>query len=167
MTSFGLLLIGGLASFILGSYMLVDSSVPGYGNVSRLVIWTCAALILACALIIGTAALRVLRKKPASGRTTLIGEIGVVRQALDPTGLVFLQGELWTATVDGDSATPVPAGAGVEVLAVRGLRLIVKTTVAPAIGGVFVNAPRGQSVLPIVGGVGQALLEETPAPDRP
>lgn len=166
-TSFGLLLIGGLASFIVGSYMLINASVPGYDGVSRLVIWTCAGLILACATVIGTAALRVLRKKPASGRTTLIGEVGVVRQALDPTGLVFLQGELWTATVDGEPAAPVPVGAQVDVLTVHGLRLVVAPTVQRQPEDAFFTMPRGQGVIPVVGGVGQALLEETPAPDRP
>ncbi|MBA3377694.1 MAG: nodulation protein NfeD [Chloroflexota bacterium] len=165
--SFGLLLIGGLASFIIGSYMLVDSSVPGYGNVSRFVIWTCAALILACALIIGTAALRVLRKKPASGRSSLIGDVGVVRQMLDPTGLVFLQGEFWTATAEGEPTVPVPVGAHVEVKEVHGLRLIVKTTSGPETGVSFVNAPRGQSVIPVVGGVQHARLAETNVLDRP
>ena len=165
-TSFGLLLIGGLASFIIGSYMLVDSSVPGYGDVSRPVIWTCTALILACALIIGTAALRVLRKKPASGRNALIGDIGVVRQPLDPSGLVFLQGELWTATVEGEPTVPIPAGVHVEVTDVRGLRLIVTATAAQATGVSFFDMPRGQGVIPIVGGVHQARLEETNALDR-
>jgi len=165
-TSFGLLLIGGLASFIIGSYMLVDSSVPGYGDVSRPVIWTCTALILICAILIGTAALRVLRKKPASGRSSLIGDIGVVRQPLDPSGLVFLQGELWTATVEGEPTVPIPAGVHVEVTDVRGLRLIVTATAAQATGVSFFDMPRGQGVIPIVGGVHQARLEETNVLDR-
>lgn len=164
-TSFGLLLIGGLASFIIGSYMLVDSSVPGYGDVSRPVIWTCTALILVCAILLGTAALRVLRKKPASGRNTLLGETGVVRQALDPTGLVFLQGELWTATIAGEAA--IPAGAHVEVTEVQGLRLMVKTADAQATPAPTSNAPRGQGVIPVIGGVHQARLEETNVLDRP
>jgi len=164
-TSFGLLLIGGLASFIIGSYMLVDSSVPGYGDVSRSVIWTCTALILVCAILLGTAALRVLRKKPASGRNTLLGETGVVRQALDPTGLVFLQGELWTATIAGEAA--IPAGAHVEVTEVQGLRLMVKTADAQATPAPASNAPRGQGVIPVIGGVHQARLEETNVLDRP
>ncbi|MDQ3657311.1 MAG: nodulation protein NfeD [Chloroflexota bacterium] len=166
-TSFGLLLIGGLASFIIGSYLLVDSSVPGYGNVSRPVIWTCTALILACALIIGTAALRVLRKKPASGRSSLIGDIGVVRQALDPSGLVFLQGELWTATVDIEPDVSIPVGAHVEVTEIHGLRLVVKATAAQVTGSSTSNVPRGQGVIPVVGGVQQARLEETNVLDRP
>lgn len=164
-TSFGLLLIGGLASFIIGSYMLVDSSVPGYGDVSRPVIWTCTALILGCALVIGTAALRVLRKKPASGRSSLIGDIGVVRQALDPSGLVFLQGELWTATIAGELVSP--AGTRVEVTEVHGLRLIVKPAEAQATPSLTSNAPRGQGVIPVVGGVQHARLEETNVLDRP
>lgn len=166
-TSFGLLLLGGLASFIVGSYLLIDSSVPGYGDVSRPVIWTASALILICAILIGTAAMRVLRKKPASGRTSLIGDVGVVREALDPTGLVFLQGELWTATVDGDPTVPIPVGANVEVTEVHGLRLVVKPSATPAPDPARSSVPRGQGVIPVVGGVQQAHLEGTNVLDRP
>ena len=57
-TSFGILLVAGLTLFIIGSYMLVDTSVPGFEAVAPFVIWTSAALIAATALIIGGAVLR-------------------------------------------------------------------------------------------------------------
>jgi hypothetical protein len=58
-------------------------------------------------------------------------------------------------------------GAHVEVKEVHGLRLIVKTTSGPETGVSFVNAPRGQSVIPVVGGVQHARLAETNVLDRP
>lgn len=155
-TSFGILLIGGLASFIVGSYLLVDSSVPGYGGVSRPVIWVSAGLIAASALFIGTAVLRTMRSKPASGKSTLIGEVGQVRQPLDPDGMVFLQGELWTASLVGPASesAAIPIGAFVEVQGIQGLRLFV----VPATGDVEASAAssasmRGDSVIPVPGGV--------------
>lgn len=128
-SSFGLLLIGGLAAFIVGSYMLVDDTVPGYGTVSRPVIWTAAALILASALLIGSLVLKTLRSKPKTGKSALVGEVAVVRKALAPTGMVFIDGELWAATAEGlDPDASIPAGAFVEVMALRGLQLTVRAT---------------------------------------
>jgi len=158
-TSFGILLVGGLTCFIVGSYLLIDASVPGYGTVSRPVIWTSAAIILGCAALIGTAVLRVIRKTPATGRSSLIGDVGEVRQPLDPTGMVFLQGELWTATASGvqPGQPPVPVGSHVEVEDVHGLRLVVRALDVPIESGPAVPAARrGESVLPVVGGVRDA-----------
>src|SRR5690606_10175335 len=118
----GVLLLGGLASFIVGSYLLVDGSVPGYGGVSPVVIWTAAAFIAASALFIGGAVLKSMRSKPVTGENSLIGELAEVRKPLDPTGLVFMQGEHWTATREGDGPA-VPIGAVVRVRSVQGLRL--------------------------------------------
>jgi membrane-bound ClpP family serine protease len=54
-----------------------------------------------------------------------------VREALDPQGLVFVTGELWTARTTGET---IPVGVIVEVLAVEGLCLVVRPAVigAPA-----------------------------------
>ena len=42
--------VGAMVSFILGSYMLIDDSIPGYEGVSRPVIWVSAAWpIFSCA----------------------------------------------------------------------------------------------------------------------
>lgn len=155
-TSFGLLLIAGLACFITGSYLLIDTNVPGYENVSRPIIWASAACIVAVALIVGTAALRALRRRPSTGTPALIGRIGTVRSELNPTGMIFLDGELWTATMTGaPGEQPVaPVGSHVEVTAVHGLRLEVR--LAPAPSDTVVAAPtgrRGEGVLPIVDGL--------------
>jgi membrane-bound serine protease (ClpP class) len=164
-SSFGLLLVGGLTCFIIGSYMLVDASVPGYGTVSRPVIWTSAALILVCAILIGAAVVRVMRKTPATGKPALIGDIGEVRQALDPNGMVFMQGELWTASVEGGT---IPVGAHVEVVEVRGLRLVVRQAeTAPEPSPASIARTRADGVIPVVGGVQATRLEETGGIDRP
>jgi membrane-bound serine protease (ClpP class) len=147
-TSFGILLVGGMAAFIVGSYLLIDSSVPGYSGVSRPVIWTSAALIAASAVFIGSAVLRVMRKKPTTGMSSLIGAIGDVRQPLDPDGMVFVHGEHWTGTlVGGEPGGPtVPVGELVRVTDVQGLRLFVEPVEATA------GATSGR-VLPVAGGV--------------
>lgn len=54
--------------------------------------------------------------------STLIGARGRVVKALDPTGTINVQGELWTATSD----QPLPPGAEVVVLEREGLAVIVE-----------------------------------------
>ena len=49
--------------------------------------------------------------KPVTGQEELVGQVGVVRKALDPAGLVFIHGELWQARSDDE-----PIGIGNEVV---------------------------------------------------
>lgn len=148
-TSFGILTVGGLAAFIVGSYMLVDDSVPGYGHISRPVIWTSAALVLASALIIGSLVVRTQRKRAATGKSGLIGQVGEVRTPLAPSGMVYLEGELWSATAEGlaDNET-IPTGAHVEVVAVDGLHLAVRATSA-ALDDEVRHASRHETLVPV------------------
>lgn len=126
-SSFGLLLVGGMISFIVGSYMLIDDSVPGYTGVSRPVIWVSSALVLISAIIIGTLVVKLQRSAPKTGKKSIIGEVARVRSALEPHGMVFLDGELWQATlVDMEETAPV--GSYVRVVGVQGVRLTVALT---------------------------------------
>ncbi|HEV2066097.1 MAG TPA: nodulation protein NfeD [Thermomicrobiales bacterium] len=168
-SSFGLLLVAGLACFITGSYLLIDTNVPGYENVSRPIIWTSAACIVAVALIVGTAALRALRRRPSTGTPALIGRIGTVRSELNPTGMVFLDGELWTATMTGSPGEQptAPVGSHIEVTGVHGLRLDVR--LAPATSETAITATadrRGEGVLPVVDGL-RAIRRDRSQPEPP
>ena len=153
-TSYGILLLVGMASFIVGSYLLVDSSVPGYDGVSPVVIWTVAGLIAACALFIGGAVWRAMRNKPVTGEFSMIGDQAEVRKPLDPDGMVFMHGEHWTATRESDGPA-IPIGAVVRVTAVKGLRLFVE----PVPAATWVSdplrpaTPSADDVMPITGGV--------------
>jgi membrane-bound serine protease (ClpP class) len=126
-SSFGLLLVGGILAFVFGSYMLIDETVPGYGGVSRPVIWLSTGLVLASALVIGTLVLKTQRRAPRTGKKSMIGEIATVRSALAPSGMVFFDGELWQATLD-DPAGTAPAGLAVRITDVHGIRLTVALT---------------------------------------
>jgi membrane-bound serine protease (ClpP class) len=57
-----------------------------------------------------------------TGEQGLVGKIGVVRQALDPEGKVFVHGELWKAV----AAEPIADGRQVRVTRVEGLTLTVE-----------------------------------------
>ena len=62
----------------------------------------------------------------ASGAARLVGLRGVTRDSLDPTGYVYVHGELWRARIES-GADAIPAGSEVKV--VRGDRMTL--TVAP------------------------------------
>lgn len=159
-TSFGILLIGGLTAFIVGSYMLIDTSTPGFGVVSRPVIWGSAALIVTSALFIGAAVIRARLSKPTTGRQAMIGAIGTARTPLDPHGKVFLMGELWTATADNAASDhPIEAGSKVRVTELHGLRLVVQP--APATAPETLSSERNRSVIPVDDGVRSIPPEPT------
>jgi membrane-bound serine protease (ClpP class) len=120
-TSFGMLILGGIVAMSLGALMLIDSPeeylrIPVSTIV--LVVGTTAGLFL---FVVGTA-VHSLRRRPVSGREGLLGAIGTVKGRLDPAGTVFVQGTLWSAR----SPVPIEAGATVRVVGVEGLRLTVE-----------------------------------------
>ncbi len=55
----------------------------------------------------------------------LVGQVGVARSALTPTGDVFVQGELWRAISDG---AEIREGERVAVVGVEHLTLRVRKT---------------------------------------
>ena len=70
------------------------------------------------------AAVRAQFRPVAMGRETLVGKTGVVRQPLQPGGIVHIEGEEWTAeTATGEV---LPSGTPVRVVSVDGLRLLVE-----------------------------------------
>ncbi|MFH1646665.1 MAG: NfeD family protein [Chloroflexota bacterium] len=62
------------------------------------------------------------RKKIAAGREDLIGKTAAVVVALEPKGLVLVEGERWTATVDQGRVEPEEE---VIITKVEGLKLTV------------------------------------------
>ncbi len=121
--SFGVLGLGGLVAFVLGSLFLFetpDSTIA----VDRRLIGTIAAATGSTVLLMGWLVVRAHRAQPTSGAEGMIGEVGQVRRLLDAPGRakVFVHGEYWDARVEGE----VAAGDEVKVLAVEGLRLRVR-----------------------------------------
>lgn len=162
-SSFGVLTLAGMASFIAGSYLVIDTEIVGYDPVARPVIWTAAALVIILALLVGWTALGSFRQRPHTGKKAMIGEVGIVRKALQPNGMVFLQGELWQATLaPGVDNTGIPVGHHVEVTAVDGLLLSVIAANAEAIAAYNqrTQAPDTRRVLPMPGGVTDLPREE-------
>ena len=119
---YGVLGIGGLVAFILGSLFLIDTSQ------TNLVVSRSAIAGVSVGLIIGMAGLAwamAQRRKPAmTGREGLVGEVGEIRQAVRPgaTGWIFIHGEMWRAASD----QPLDIGTQARVKAVTGMELKVE-----------------------------------------
>jgi membrane-bound serine protease (ClpP class) len=119
-TSGGILGIGGVVALILGGLLLTSGNPPEF-QVSKWLIYGLAAGIGAFFLFVVTSIIRV-RRQPAVVTTTLVGRQAVARSPLDPTGMVFLEGEYWSATVEEGRVEP---GERVVVTGMHGLRLTV------------------------------------------
>ncbi len=120
--SHGVLTVGGVVAFLLGSLLLFD----GAGRAFRLplaMIVPGALLTAAFFLFVVGAGLRAQRLPVKAGRETLLGCTSTALTPIDAHGgRVFVEGEYWQAT----SATPISAGQAIEVVALRGLTLVVK-----------------------------------------
>jgi membrane-bound serine protease (ClpP class) len=121
-TSYGILGMGGVAAFVIGSLLLVNRAQTDL-TINRGIIVGAAGAMSALILGVGYLAMRSHRRRTTTGREGLIGEIGVVREAIAPgaPGLLFVHGELWRAV----STVSIDAGARASVAAVHGLELIV------------------------------------------
>jgi membrane-bound serine protease (ClpP class) len=64
--------------------------------------------------------IRAHQKQVSAGREELIGKTAEATTALDPRGMVFIQGERWTAIMDKGKAK---AGEEVTITKVEGLKL--------------------------------------------
>ncbi len=110
-TSYGALAIAGAVSFAAGALILFDPAGSDYQVSPWFAIPLAIVLAGFAALTIGKA-LQASRVTPVTGQHELVGQTGVVREALAPRGLVFVHGELWQARSAG---VPVEPGAHVRV----------------------------------------------------
>ena len=119
--SFGALGMGGIAAFIFGSVILIDSDIPGLSISLPLIISIAAsgALVL---LGIVWLAVRSRDRPVVSGREEMVGAHAEAFHDFDTRGQVWVHGERWTAR----TSTPVTAGQSLDVVRVEGLTLHVK-----------------------------------------
>ncbi|HEX7838112.1 MAG TPA: NfeD family protein, partial [Kofleriaceae bacterium] len=130
-TSYGLLATAGIASFVVGSLILVDAPVPEL-RIGPEVIVPVAVVLAGFTALLAIRAVRSRRLRPRSGVEAMIGELGqvVVGIAPDQEGKVFVHGEYWTAT----ATCALPEGTKVRVQALDGLRLHVVPAHVPTQG---------------------------------
>ncbi len=118
----GLLTAGGIASLVAGSLILFGGGSEIYKVDIRAVTAVIIVVIVAVILII-RAVVRGQLRKPVSGAEALVGATAIVYAPLIPRGTVFLEGEIWNATLpEGEQAE---AGEEVIITKVDGLKLTV------------------------------------------
>jgi membrane-bound serine protease (ClpP class) len=122
-TSYGLLTVGGLASLVFGSMILMDSPIPELQLSLRVVLPVVLGFVgIAVFLVrLGVAS----QQRPAvTGVAGMIGEAGQAMTDIGPElpGRVATHGEVWQAT----SEESISEGARVRVTRVDGLRLSVR-----------------------------------------
>ena len=119
MPSFGILGIGGIVAFVIGSVILMDAenlriSLPMIAGIALL---SAGLMLWVVTRFIG------LRRRPAkTGQDEMVGSEATVAEAFEAQGHVRLMGERWNAR----SSEPLHKGQVVRVTAVDGLTLIVE-----------------------------------------
>jgi membrane-bound serine protease (ClpP class) len=119
----GVLTLGGIVAFVLGSLLLINSRENPAFEILPGAIAAVAVSMAAFSLFISTVVLRDRRRRVVTGREGLIGAVGAARSPLRPTGTVFVAGERWRAT---SRHGPIEAGRPVRIVAVDGLDLVVE-----------------------------------------
>ena len=125
-TAHGALAVAGAVSFVVGALMLFDPAGPDYQVSLAVALAVGGTMALLTALVV-TKIIQARRRPARTGQEELVGETGVVRSPLDPTGQVFVHGEIWQAHTDDGEA--IPAGTPVRVERIDdGLVLAVRRT---------------------------------------
>jgi membrane-bound serine protease (ClpP class) len=114
----GILAIGGLAAFVIGSIMLLDSDMPQfeipYSLIAGVTLGSAAFLFLVLGMVVRN------RARPVvSGRESLLGAAGEALEDIEREGWARVQGERWRVRVDA----PLRAGERLRITAVHGLLL--------------------------------------------
>jgi len=122
----GALTTAGVASFIVGALVLFNSpGTPQFQQVSVPLVIGMGIFLGALFFGILLIALRAQHRPAKTGSETLIGKTGTAKTSVGDTGQVQLGSELWSAEKSAESES-IRKGDHVEVVEVRGLRLIVK-----------------------------------------
>jgi membrane-bound serine protease (ClpP class) len=126
--TFGVIGIGGIAAFVLGSLLLFPGQAPGF-ELSWSAIIAGAATSAGFLMIAVTAVWRAHRRTVVTGDAALIGKAGQVTRWDNNEGEVQVRGERWRAT----STAPLAPGQRVRIVERRNLTLSVEpeATVSP------------------------------------
>ena len=119
--SFGALGIGGLIAFIIGSVMLIDTDLPGYGIPWQLIVPVAVASGLFSFFVVGMA-IKARARPVVTGAEEMIGARGEVLADMEHEGWARVHSEQWRVR----SRVPLKRGDTVRVQARHGLVLDVE-----------------------------------------
>jgi membrane-bound serine protease (ClpP class) len=114
--------IAAAVCFVAGGLLLYDPS--SNDEVSRPLLAVIAVLFTVLMVVLVRAAIHARELPVVSGVEQVVGSEGTVTHRLAPDGQVRVRGEVWSAS--SDDGRPLAKGAAVRVVAVRGLRLVVR-----------------------------------------
>ncbi|HZW38212.1 MAG TPA: nodulation protein NfeD [Ignavibacteriaceae bacterium] len=126
--SHGLLAIGGVISFLLGSMMLISSDDEisfQFVSISLNIIITATVLTTMFFLFALGKGIAAQKKKPTTGEQGMIGEVGTALSDINIklNGQILVHGEIWSAESNDDD---IKEGMNIKVMGIKNLKLIVK-----------------------------------------
>ena len=119
--SYGLLAMSGAISIFLGSIVLIDSDDPAM-QISKMILYPTLGMTFLFSIGSIYLAKKAHQLRTTTGMEGLLGEIGVVKETLNPEGCVLIHGEMWKA----ESDTVISVGEKVSVEVVKGLKIQVR-----------------------------------------
>lgn len=119
--SFGVLGIGGLIAFVIGSIILIDTEAPGFAIDMSVIFVFAFTSMLIFIFVIGMA-IKARRRPVVSGMEEIVGGTAIVLDDFDNRGIVSMHGEKWQAF----SKQPLHKDQPVKVTDIRGLVLQVE-----------------------------------------
>ncbi|HJY37442.1 MAG TPA: nodulation protein NfeD [Steroidobacteraceae bacterium] len=119
--SFGSLGIGGVAAFVIGSIILLDTGVPGF-EVARSLIGGIALAGALLVLLLASYFTRSRKRPVVTGAEQLLVEPAIALRDFARSGPVRVRGEIW----DAIARAPVKEGQRLRIVRVDGLRLEVE-----------------------------------------
>jgi len=116
----------GVGSLIIGALILFNSpGTPSFQHVSIPVVVAVSLITAAGFFAIVTFAVRAMKVPVHTGQESLAGMNGYARSDLNPAGTVHVNGEEWSAELEAE-AEPIQKGTRIQVVGVKGIRLIVR-----------------------------------------
>ena len=119
--SFGMLGIGGVISFVIGSIILMDTDAPGFGIDVAVIATFDITSVMMFVFVIGMV-IKARRRPVVSGMEELLGGEALVIEDFAQKGRVNIHSENWNALCD----TPLQKGQSVKVIGIDGLTLQVE-----------------------------------------
>ena len=108
----GAITVAGAVCFVIGALLLFEPAGDTY-QVSVPAVIAIAATLAGLMALVAFKIVQVRRAPVVTGSSELLGQVGIVREKLAPTGIVFVRGELWQARTN--NGEPVEPGTQVKI----------------------------------------------------
>ena len=120
--AYGILTAGGVVSLLIGSFILFSNSDASM-QIDPYIIVVTTAIVAGFVAFLVWAVVRGQTRKVTTGKEAMVGLPAIVKTELKPKGMVLVDGEIWSAEIEGGTAQP---GEEVIISKVDNLKLYVK-----------------------------------------